>query len=57
METILRGGKKDFFSILDMHRFALTNPTPESNLDAKLLDSWVYANKVCRYTLLSILSK
>ena len=34
---------------------ALTNPAQESNSDAKLLDFWVYANKVCRHTLLSTL--
>ena len=43
---------------MDMHKVtsALPNPALESNSDTKLLDSQVYANKVCRHVLLSTLS-
>ncbi|EEF48530.1 conserved hypothetical protein [Ricinus communis] len=44
------------FSILDMHgvAYALTDPKP-AETTKKEFDLWVYANKVCRHTIISTL--
>ncbi|XP_068504307.1 uncharacterized protein [Phaseolus vulgaris] len=41
-----------------MYRFALalTTSKPDSTTIAKQVDDWIHANKVCRHTLLSVLS-
>ena len=45
-------------TLLDMHGvvFALSTPKPDAAIDANQLQQWVQANKVCRHTLLSVLS-
>lgn len=45
-------------STLDMHGVAaaLTDPQPDSSADPKQIENWTYANKVCRYVVLSTLS-
>jgi len=35
---------------------ALTTSKPDSTTVVKQVDDWIYANKVCRHTLLSVLS-
>jgi len=35
---------------------ALTTSKPNSTTTAKQVDDWIHANKVCRHTLLSVLS-
>jgi len=35
---------------------ALTTAKPDSTATAKQVDDWIHANKVCRHTLLSVLS-
>ena len=35
---------------------ALTTAKPDSTTAAKQVDDWIHANKVCRHTLLSVLS-
>lgn len=35
---------------------ALTDPQPDSSADPKQIENWTYANKVCRYVILSTLS-
>ncbi|KAK7287237.1 hypothetical protein RIF29_00393 [Crotalaria pallida] len=46
------------FSILDIHGVAtaLTYDQPISPADPKALETWIYANKVCRHTIISTLS-
>jgi len=46
-------------TLLDMYEvaFALTTSKPNSSTTAKQVDDWIHANKVCRHTLLSALSK
>ena len=45
-------------TLLDMYEvaFALTTSKPDSSTVAKQVDDWIHANKVCRHTLLSVLS-
>jgi len=45
-------------TLLDMYgvSFALTTSKPDSITTAKQVDDWIHANKVCRHTLLSVLS-
>ena len=46
-------------TLLDMYgvSFALTTSKPDSITTAKQVDDWIHANKVCRHTLLSVLSR
>jgi len=45
-------------TLLDMYEvsLALTTSKPDSSTVAKQVDDWIHANKVCRHTLLSVLS-
>jgi len=45
-------------TLLDMHGvvFTLSIPKPDAIAKANQLQQWVQANKVCRHTLLSVLS-
>jgi len=45
-------------TLLDMYEvaLALTTSKPDSTTTAKQVDDWIHANKVCRDTLLSVLS-
>ena len=45
-------------TLLDMYgvALALTTAKPDSTTAAKQVDDWIHANKVCRHTLLSVLS-
>ncbi|XP_019241307.1 PREDICTED: uncharacterized protein LOC109221296 [Nicotiana attenuata] len=42
------------FSLLDVHgvAHALLHPQPSADADNKIIESWQYANKVCRHTIL-----
>ena len=44
--------------LLDMYKvgFALTTFKRDSSMPTKQIDDWTHANKVCRHTLLSVLS-
>ena len=44
--------------LLDIHgvAYALTESQPAATVDVKIQESWQYANKVCRHTILQTLS-
>ncbi|XP_016450228.1 uncharacterized protein LOC107775070 [Nicotiana tabacum] len=46
------------FSLLDVHgvAHALLHPQPSADVDNKIVESWQYANKVCRHTILQTIS-
>lgn len=46
------------FSLLDVHGVAhtLIHPQPDANVDKKIMESWQYANTVCRHTILQTIS-
>ncbi|XP_071933566.1 uncharacterized protein [Coffea arabica] len=46
------------YSLLDIHgvAYALTESQPSATTDAKTQETWQYANKVCRHTILQTLS-
>ena len=45
-------------SLLDVHgvTYALIEAQPAATMDVKTQESWQYANKVCRHTILQTLS-
>ena len=46
------------FSLLDVHgvAYALTDPKPPLDAGKQIQDAWLYANKVCRHTILQTIS-
>ncbi|XP_059274673.1 uncharacterized protein LOC132029414 [Lycium ferocissimum] len=56
-ENFKRWQERDF-SLIDVHgvAHALLEPQPSADADNKLQESWQYANKVCRHTILQTLS-